>query len=1020
MTDGPRPIGSENLQIAHRLQRKTDQQASPGANAGTLGNPLSNGDQNVMIVTVSSLFSSVRRSPETTDNRPGLGSGVKKVADVAPETRTNHGSFETPLSTRQGFRRTGSDTSPPTTAGSDPTFDSASRLYQDNLGSQDKNANEALPNHVASAIEPLTSVAANFIGRSVPVHSGNTTLVIDSTAAATFSEPRPTLQSVVLPDGGRSASHANNYGISQTVNPKSFQGVVHDTDAEKTSSLGPLGARQQMARANGSTEPRLEGQSSTEWNTSRLWQTHRATQTIGVQEELEASGTSGFRGRSSFPSTELLTTGLVRQKDGAVLSEQAIAEKASINNRDVVLAAGELHQNIRSDVFQNKGAKAGAGEHSLIDFASDAVSRASFEPETDVPKHSADNKISGRSLNELTPLGSEGEGVSGVVSKTTARIQLSGSESARQSQTDAVSEPNTNKQAQSDDLGAQTRSYEAIAGLEQEASHHNIRSSLFQNKDAKAEAGEHSLINYASEAVSGASPGAGAEAEASKHSADIVISGHSSKELTFLSSLADGVPGVVSKRTGGIQLFGFKSARQSQTAAVSEPNTNKQAQGDSLGAERQTRSYEAIAGLEQEASHHNIRSSLFQNKDAKAGAGEHSLIDYASDAVSRASFEAEADVPKHSSDNKISGRSLNELTPLGSEGEGVPGVVSETTARIQLSGSESARQSQTDAVSEPNTNKQAQSDDLGAQTRSYEAIAVLEQEGLYQNIRTNVVQNKGAVAGAGEHLDSLGDGVPGIVSKKTSGIQLSGSASARQFGTDAGSEPKTNNEFLVNHRAEHQTRSYEAIAGLQPEVDKASVGNELSRWPATKLHQESEVLAPLPSHDSLKARASVTNMRFGKSDVTNVVSDNISGVSSVNVNHAAEQFQGHGTGEAGKAPSASIPFQASDQSELANVATLKVELDIGRSVRANVRERSGTVEVRMTTNDSQAARRLTGEAGDLRSSLGDSGLKLQHLEVSYQNNERQRRPDQKSDANSRRREHSDDDGEIFTVARNNQ
>jgi hypothetical protein len=144
-------------------------------------------------------------------------------------------------------------------------------------------------------------------------------------------------------------------------------------------------------------------------------------------------------------------------------------------------------------------------------------------------------------------------------------------------------------------------------------------------------------------------------------------------------------------------------------------------------------------------------------------------------------------------------------------------------------------------------------------------------------------------------------------------------------------------------------------------------------------------------------------------------------VSTAEGNLAAGHF--HGAGAAQETGSYSItgrPLSGPDHPALENAATLKVELELGGSVRANIRERSGTVEVRMMTGDSQAARGLTGEAGGLRSALGNSGLKLQSFAVSYQNDQRQRRPSQQLTADSRSRQRSHDEAEVFGIPGSNQ
>ncbi len=70
--------------------------------------------------------------------------------------------------------------------------------------------------------------------------------------------------------------------------------------------------------------------------------------------------------------------------------------------------------------------------------------------------------------------------------------------------------------------------------------------------------------------------------------------------------------------------------------------------------------------------------------------------------------------------------------------------------------------------------------------------------------------------------------------------------------------------------------------------------------------------------------------------------------------------------------------------EAAKVADLKVELADGQSARATVRERAGSIEVKIVTSSSESAQRVSGEIDSMRQNLDSAGLKLSHSEVSYQ------------------------------------
>ncbi len=64
-------------------------------------------------------------------------------------------------------------------------------------------------------------------------------------------------------------------------------------------------------------------------------------------------------------------------------------------------------------------------------------------------------------------------------------------------------------------------------------------------------------------------------------------------------------------------------------------------------------------------------------------------------------------------------------------------------------------------------------------------------------------------------------------------------------------------------------------------------------------------------------------------------------------------------------------------------ATLRLDLVDGTSAQANVRERAGSVEVRIVTNNQPLAQRLDNELGLLRRNLDAGGLQLQSADVSY-------------------------------------
>jgi hypothetical protein len=102
------------------------------------------------------------------------------------------------------------------------------------------------------------------------------------------------------------------------------------------------------------------------------------------------------------------------------------------------------------------------------------------------------------------------------------------------------------------------------------------------------------------------------------------------------------------------------------------------------------------------------------------------------------------------------------------------------------------------------------------------------------------------------------------------------------------------------------------------------------------------------------------------------------------------------------------------------VARLEVELQTGSSIRASVRERSGAVELRVSTNDSRVAQELTGEIDKLRNSLDMSGLKLESAAVDYRDDRSERRQNGDPEPNVAKRDQSDDSRQVFTLQESDQ
>ena len=70
--------------------------------------------------------------------------------------------------------------------------------------------------------------------------------------------------------------------------------------------------------------------------------------------------------------------------------------------------------------------------------------------------------------------------------------------------------------------------------------------------------------------------------------------------------------------------------------------------------------------------------------------------------------------------------------------------------------------------------------------------------------------------------------------------------------------------------------------------------------------------------------------------------------------------------------------------EVGRTANLTVQLAEGQTVRATVRQRDGSVDVKIVTSNSAAAERVSGELDAMRQNFDSAGLPLGRSEVSYE------------------------------------
>ncbi len=115
----------------------------------------------------------------------------------------------------------------------------------------------------------------------------------------------------------------------------------------------------------------------------------------------------------------------------------------------------------------------------------------------------------------------------------------------------------------------------------------------------------------------------------------------------------------------------------------------------------------------------------------------------------------------------------------------------------------------------------------------------------------------------------------------------------------------------------------------------------------------------------------------------------------------------------------SVPIrQAQDsrtQLEGARVADVTVQLADGQTAHATVRERAGSIEVKIVTSSNASAQRVSSELDTMRQNLDAAGLRLGQAEVSYQQGDSGHRDGQKQDPRPPQ-EASNKDGSIFTLS----
>jgi Flagellar hook-length control protein FliK len=501
----------------------------------------------------------------------------------------------------------------------------------------------------------------------------------------------------------------------------------------------------------------------------------------------------------------------------------------------------------------------------------------------------------------------------------------------------------------------------------------SAQSNGFQIRGTEVEADEGGTVGYTREMILGRPEDIIPLTHVQPH--NIVALGRQPQDQTASGSDADGSPGRGSAIMSRLQPSGLEAAKQVHTQVVSNAHFNNEAQGNRQYGEQGTQSHQSVVGSA-------------QNSDG---------INEGANGAAATKYDEEA-VPEQAISHNPA---VNEQTL---------GVTSAVRSQSVQSNGFQIRGTEVEA------------DEGGTVGYTREMIVGRPDDiiPLTHAQPHNIValgrQSQDQTA-SGSDADESPERGSAVISR----LQPSGLETEKQVHTQAVSNAHFNNEAQGNRAyGEQETQSRQSMMGLEQDSGDVPVRRETSLW-RPPAHEESRTRATPVSQNSLTARTDGSTRRFYSSQLRNVLAGEISRAANVNPNKATEHFhRGDATRGASQDTSICRPPQGPDHPELEKMASLKVELQTGGSVRANVRERSGGVEVRMMTNDSQAAGGLNGEVDGLRSSLGASGLKLQSFQVSYQSGQRQRPANEQPEEHSGSGQHSDNKGRIFTVSESNQ
>ncbi len=202
-----------------------------------------------------------------------------------------------------------------------------------------------------------------------------------------------------------------------------------------------------------------------------------------------------------------------------------------------------------------------------------------------------------------------------------------------------------------------------------------------------------------------------------------------------------------------------------------------------------------------------------------------------------------------------------------------------------------------------------------------------------------------------------------------------------------GASPALNDSASSHPKSldEETSRPVSAVLETGPTLsDSAEAGAHQSRYSTMETANDATSLSPQTTGTPVSANAqaepdrpqSYTTVKQGDKTYTPGVGGTSDGV------FRSDDAPAPGRG-AESAP-VSLVQEVSSLIESGRVANLKVELANGQTANATVRERAGSIDVKIVTPTSESAQRVSSEIDTMRQNLDAAGMRLGEAEVSYQ------------------------------------